>query len=112
MERARGGSLPELEVLIQASEKMLVLAQTGEWEQVAALEIERRQRLEELLGGLGQEQRERNAAQLRQVMERMLELDRQLIQLGQQARADAAQSLRQSQSARRATAAYEQNNTL
>lgn len=104
--------LGDLSALVKKTEYMLKLAQAGEWEKVTDLESERRPRLEALFNSLDQSTREQSATQLQQGVERILGLDREIIALGQEVKAEAANSFRQSRSARRATAVYQKNDTL
>ncbi len=104
--------LGDLSVLVKKSEYMLKLAKAGEWGEVTDLEAERRPQLEELFNSLDQSTREQSSAQLQRGIERILELDRKIIALGQELKTATANSFRQSRSARRATAVYQKNDAL
>lgn len=97
---------------IAISEQMLELAKAGAWEEVTSLESDRRPKLEKFFNSLDQSERNKNSEQLRQAIERILSLDEEIIALGQECKTEAAKYFQQSQSARKATAAYQDNTPL
>ncbi|ALP52667.1 hypothetical protein Tel_05615 [Candidatus Tenderia electrophaga] len=109
---AKVEALTPLAVLLDETERMLALAQKGEWEALVALEAERGPRLEAYFDTLAAALREQYRDQLRRAIEYILNADKQIIALGEATKAEAVDSLRQSQSARKASAAYQRNDGL
>lgn len=106
------GPLSELAALVDVTEQMLGLAKAGDWQALAELEQQRGPRLEAFFAGLDESQRERYSPALRQTIEYIMGRDKQIMALGEATKTDALNSLRQSHSARQATAAYRDNDKL
>ncbi len=97
---------------VATSEQMLELAKVGEWEQIIQLESERRPQLEAFFISLSPEVRNQKSDQLRCAIEKLIALDQQIVAQGVEYKTEAVKAYQQSQSARHAAAAYQQNTKL
>ena len=94
----------ELRQLVTLSEVMLEHARRGDWEYVPEAEQQRRQFLERYFT---QPVAPGDQAFVRGCVERILELDRELLRLSKASRAEAAEKLNELRRGRRAQAAYQ-----
>ena len=96
-----------ISALIVRTERMLEVAESGEWERVIALESERSSQMRSFFDSLSQELREQNSLHLRQAIEQIISLDSEIISFCEKSKNEAAKAFQESQSARQATAAYQ-----
>lgn len=99
-------------VFIKLSEQMLTLAKAGDWEEVTRLESGRRPGLEEFFNSLDESSRNNHTELLQQAIERILNIDSEIMALGKSFKVDALNSLQKNQIVRKATAAYHENKAL
>lgn len=91
------------DAFVQTTREMLSLAQQGEWETVMGLQAERQQRLEAYFSSsVPAHLAEQVAAGIREI----LDLDRQLMELGRQGMDELARNMNGLRTGRRAQQAY------
>jgi len=95
---------------IVVSEQMLALAKNAEWEQLTEIESKRRPEIEAFFSSLDQEARQKNIPELKQAIEKILDIDNQIISLAKESRSHAVEAMKKNSSARKAMSEY-QNNT-
>ena len=97
---------------VATTEMMLEKANQGEWEQLAEMETKRRPELEAFFNALDSNSLNDNAELLRQAIEKILELDQQIIALGVESKNNLAELMQKSNSTRQAMSEYQKNTTL
>ncbi len=104
--------LSSVSAFVTTTERMFELAKADEWDQIIHMESERRPQLEAFFVSLSPEIRDQYSNQLRHAIEQLIALDKQIVSLGAKSKSDAIKAFQQSQSARQAATAYQQNRKL
>lgn len=101
--QSAGFRLDELEQIIEMTRAMLAKAQAQEWAEVMKMELERQGRLQALFAAeVPDGARDRVVEAIREI----LEMDQEIIALGQRGQQALLQSLNELQTGRRAQEAY------
>lgn len=97
---------------VATTEVMLEKASQGEWEQLAEMEAKRRPELEAFFNALDSNSLNDNAELLRETIEKILDLDQQIVTLGVESKNNLAELMQKNNSARQAMSEYQKNTTL
>ena len=97
---------------VATTEMMLEKARQGEWEKLAEMEAKRRPELEAFFNALDSTSLNDNAGLLRQAIEKMLDLDQQIIVLGVESKNNLSELMQKSLSTRQAMSEYQKNTVL
>ena len=102
----------KLSSLVAMSEKMLELAKSGEWEKVTEIESQRSPQLEAFFNSLKPDELQNNSDLLRQVIEKILVIDNEVVALGVESKKGLVELFQKSNSSRQALSEYQKNTGL